>query len=152
MKLSAVILSLLYARMATGSPLFPREVASAESAAATSWPAAAFYSSACDSVTPFPIHASCNVTLRRQLERGLHETVQLARHAKQHLLLHGQESPFVRKYFGNWSTATAIGWYDRVASANKTGMLFRCDDPDRNCATQDVEKSFQGFPDGLLTK
>jgi hypothetical protein len=137
MKLSAVILSLLSARMATGSPLSPREVASAESAAATSSPAAAFDSSACDSATPFPIHASCNVTLRRQLERGLYETVQLARHAKQHLLLHGQESPFVKKYFGNGSTAPAIGWYDRVVSADKTGMLFRCDDPDRNCATQD---------------
>jgi hypothetical protein len=139
MKLPAVILSLLYVCRATGSPLFPREVASAQFAAADPCPAAACDSSACDSVKPFPIHASCNITLRRQLERGLDETVQLARHAKQHLLLHGHDSPFVRKYFGNWSTATAIGWYDRVALADKTGMLFRCDDPDRNCATQDGE-------------
>ncbi|KAK0613567.1 putative peptidase family-domain-containing protein [Immersiella caudata] len=79
-----------------------------------------------DSITPFLIHASCNVTLRRQLERGLYETVQLARHAKQHPLLHGQGFPFAKKYFGNWSTATAIGWYDRVASAGRGGTLFRC--------------------------
>jgi hypothetical protein len=43
----------------------------------------------------------------------------------------------VQKYFGDGPTATPIGWYDRVIAADKTGMTFRCDDPDRNCATQD---------------
>ena len=148
MKFLPVILSLLYVCRGTGSPLYPREVISAQSVAAVAAAAAATAvpcglvatsnSLACDS-TLFPIHGSCNITLRRQLERGLDETVQLARYAKRHLLLHGYESPFVGKYFGNSSTANAIGWYDRVVSANKTGMLFRCDDPDRNCATQEGE-------------
>lgn len=88
-------------------------------------------------VTTYPIHNSCNATLRAQLERGLSEAVKLAQHAKEHLLFWGHDSPFVTKYFGNESTATPIGWYERVISADRAGMLFRCDDPDRNCATQD---------------
>lgn len=88
-------------------------------------------------VTTYPIHSSCNATLRAQLERGLGEAVKLAQHAKGHLLFWGHNSPFVTKYFGNESTATPTGWYERVISADRAGMLFRCDDPDRNCATQD---------------
>jgi hypothetical protein len=87
--------------------------------------------------TKYPIHRSCNSTLRAQLEIALDETVQLAQHARDHLLRHGHDSEFVRKYFGNGSTAYPIGWFDRVVGADKTGMLFRCDDPDENCATQD---------------
>lgn len=93
-------------------------------------------------VTTYTIHSSCNATLRAQLERGLGEAVKLAQHAKEHLLFWGHESPFVTKYFGNESTATPIGWYERVVSADKTGVLFRCDDPDRNCATQDSTYPF----------
>ncbi|KFA46811.1 hypothetical protein S40293_05587 [Stachybotrys chartarum IBT 40293] len=84
----------------------------------------------------YPIHQSCNVTLRAQLEEALDETVQLAQHARDHLLRWGSNSEFAVKYFGNHSTA-ALGWYDRIVAADKTGMTFRCDDPDRNCATQD---------------
>lgn len=87
--------------------------------------------------TEYPIHQSCNDTLRGQLEEALGETVQLAKHARDHLLRWGDKSEFARKYFGNSSTL-AIGWYDRVISADKYGMTFRCDDPDRNCATQDA--------------
>ncbi|OLN95825.1 Antigen 1 [Colletotrichum chlorophyti] len=85
----------------------------------------------------FPIHQSCNSTLRNQLEVALAETQQLAAHARDHILRFGNSSEHVRKYFGNASTATPIGWYDRVVNADKTGMTFRCDDPDRNCATQE---------------
>ncbi|KAL0930491.1 Antigen 1 [Colletotrichum truncatum] len=85
----------------------------------------------------FPIHQSCNSTLRAQLEVALAETQQLAGHARDHILRFGNESEHVRKYFGNASTATAVGWYERVVNADKTGMTFRCDDPDRNCATQE---------------
>ncbi|KAJ0160195.1 Major allergen Asp f 2, partial [Colletotrichum tanaceti] len=85
----------------------------------------------------FPIHQSCNVTLRAQLEVALAETQQLAAHARDHILRFGNASEHVRRYFGNASTATPVGWYDRVVNADKTGMTFRCDDPDRNCATQD---------------
>lgn len=84
----------------------------------------------------FPIHQTCNSTLRAQLEVGLAETQQLAAHARDHILRFGNESEHVRRYFGNASTATAVGWYERVVNADKTGMTFRCDDPDRNCATQ----------------
>ncbi|KPM42187.1 hypothetical protein AK830_g4442 [Neonectria ditissima] len=85
----------------------------------------------------YTVHQSCNSTLRRQLADGLDEAVQLAQHAKDHLLRWGGESEFAQKYFGNGSTAGPIGWYDRIVNADKTGVLFRCDDPDRNCATQD---------------
>ncbi|KAB5511678.1 putative peptidase domain-containing protein [Coniochaeta sp. 2T2.1] len=87
-------------------------------------------------VTGYTIHQSCNATLRRQLERALDETVTLAGHAKDHLLRWGNDSPFVRKYFGNGSTAVPIGWFERVVAADKASILFRCDDPDKNCATQ----------------
>lgn len=84
----------------------------------------------------FHIHESCNSSLRAQLQQGLDEAVQLSQHARDHLLRWGHQSKFTQKYFGNGSTAHAIGWYDRIIAADKTGMLFRCDDPDRNCETQ----------------
>ncbi|KAI9151994.1 Major allergen Asp [Paramyrothecium foliicola] len=84
----------------------------------------------------YPIHQSCNDTLRGQLKEALDETVELAKHARDHLLRWGDKSEIARRYFGNSSTL-AIGWYDRVVNADKAGMTFRCDDPDRNCATQD---------------
>ena len=130
MFLPAAALSLLLLHRVAASPLRLPPSTRAESAAAT-------YDWTNGTVISYPIHESCNVTLRRQLERALDETVELVRHAKEHLLLRGHDSPFVTKYFGNSSTATAIGWYERVAAANKIDMLFRCDDPDRNCATQD---------------
>lgn len=92
-------------------------------------------------VTAFPIHESCNATLHRQLEQALGETVTLAQHAKDHLLRWGGESPIVQRYFGNGSTAGPIGWFERVVAADKATILFRCDDPDGNCATQDGEFS-----------
>ncbi|KAJ9142930.1 Major allergen Asp f 2-like protein [Pleurostoma richardsiae] len=86
----------------------------------------------------FPIHHSCNSTLRNQLQQALDELVVLAEHARDHILRWGGESPFVQKYFGkNSSTAEPIGWYDRIIAADKNGMTFRCDDPDLNCATQE---------------
>ena len=97
-------------------------------------------------VTAFPIHESCNSTLRRQLERALDETVELAAHARDHILRFGSDSPFVQKYFGTGnntngtalvSTAAPLGWYSRIVAGDRGNMTFRCDDPDRNCETQD---------------
>lgn len=85
----------------------------------------------------FRIHQSCNATLSGQLSHALEETVVLARHAKEHLLRWGGTSPIVQKYFGNGTTSTPIGWYERIISADRGSMLFRCDDPDENCATQE---------------
>ncbi|KKF95893.1 Antigen 1 [Ceratocystis platani] len=86
--------------------------------------------------SPFPIHESCNSTQQRQIARGLQETITLAEVAKAHLLKHGGDSEIKKKYFGNGTTATPIGWYERIISANRGAMTFRCDDPDENCATQ----------------
>ncbi|KAG7104838.1 Antigen 1 like protein [Verticillium longisporum] len=85
----------------------------------------------------FPIHQSCNITLRTQLEVALAETMTLAAHARDHLL-HNPKSELATKFFGNQSVAGPIGWYSKVVSTDKSEMLFRCDDPDRNCATQDA--------------
>lgn len=99
------------------------------------------YNLSAPAVPRFPIHPSCNVTLRRQIDRALGEMVELAAHARDHILRWGDDSPFVQKYFGNTTaaggTATALGWFARVAEGDRRDMLFRCDDPDRNCATQE---------------
>lgn len=82
----------------------------------------------------FPIHSSCNSTLRSQLQVALDDAVQLAQHARNHLLRFGSKSEMVQKYFGNGTLAEPIGWYDRIVAADKGAMTFRCDDPDGNCA------------------
>lgn len=84
----------------------------------------------------FPIHSSCNSTLRAQLEDAIDDTVQLAQHARNHLLRFGGKSELATKYFGNGSLAEPIGWYDRIVAADKGAMTFRCDDPDQNCASK----------------
>ncbi|TGO68716.1 hypothetical protein BELL_0814g00020 [Botrytis elliptica] len=53
------------------------------------------------------------------------------------VLVHGNKSEIFRKYFGKGPTATPMGWFDKIASSNRAGIVFRCDDPDRNCETQD---------------
>lgn len=88
-------------------------------------------------MSDFTIHESCNATERHELKFALDEAVVLARHAKEHVLIHGHTSPIFSKYFGSGPTAPIIGWMEKVASANRDGIIFRCDDPDRNCATQD---------------
>lgn len=90
----------------------------------------------------FPIHESCNATLSHQLSLALDETVVLARHAKEHILRWGGESPLVQRYFGNGTTAMAVGWYETVVAGDRGAMMFRCDDPDENCATQEGKSWF----------
>lgn len=134
------LLSLLLLSSATASPLSPRDSSPSSvlpSPKDTETPSVAYDWSA-GWKPAYEIHQSCNSTLRVQLEAALDETIQLATHARDHILRFGHKSEFVQKYFGtNGSTAGPVGWYDRVAVADKTGVLFRCDDPDRNCATQD---------------
>lgn len=84
-------------------------------------------------VHEFRIHPSCNVTERRQLQNGLAEAVALAEHAKQHVLRWGNASELYRKYFGNHPSGEVIGNFDKIANGDRSGMLFRCDDPDGNC-------------------
>lgn len=123
----------------TATPIFGRAEASETKSASQSshTSGSSVYDWSEGWVKDYPIHQSCNATLRRQLSNALDETVQLAQHAKDHILRYGHKSEFVQKYFGNASTSQPIGWYDRVVNADKAGMLFRCDDPDKNCATQD---------------
>lgn len=127
---------------AWASPLVGREASSSTVAASASTAAPRQFDWTAGWTKDYPIHKSCNATLRIQLEQGLDEAVKLAEHARDHILRWGNKSEFFQKYFGNSTTATPLGWYSRIASADKTGMLFRCDDPDRNCATQD-RKSIQ---------
>ncbi|KAF2197100.1 zincin [Delitschia confertaspora ATCC 74209] len=85
----------------------------------------------------YGIHKSCNATQALQLRRGLNEMVLLVEQAKSHILQHGNSSALYRKYFGDEASAEPAGWYDRVANANRSEVLFRCDDPDKNCVTQE---------------
>ncbi|KAF7869751.1 hypothetical protein EAF04_004535 [Stromatinia cepivora] len=89
-------------------------------------------------VSQFTIHSSCNATERHEISEGLRQAVEMAEHAKNHILVHGNKSEVFQKYFGKGPTATPIGWFDKIVSGNRAGVVFRCDDPDRNCETQDA--------------
>ncbi|KAF7952842.1 hypothetical protein EAE96_006067 [Botrytis aclada] len=91
-----------------------------------------------DFVSHFTIHPSCNATERHELSEALRQAVEMAEHAKNHILVHGNKSEIFQKYFGKSPTATPMGWFDKIASGNRAGIIFRCDDPDRNCETQDA--------------
>lgn len=101
--------------------------------------------SACDwskgAVSQYEIHQSCNATETALLRQALTETEILAAHARDHIQRFGNSSSYYTKYFGKASTAEPAGWYDRIVNSDKAGVLFRCDDPDQNCATQDGELS-----------
>jgi hypothetical protein len=128
--------------LAVASPLQPRqavESASHSHTVSTSDVSATPHQWSKASIANFPIHESCNTSQKNALEKGMADTIRLAQHAKAHLLRWGRESPKVQMYFGNESTATPIGWYERIIAADRGGMLFRCDDPDQNCATQNGE-------------
>ncbi|KAK4635949.1 Major allergen Asp f 2 [Fulvia fulva] len=80
------------------------------------------------------IHSSCNASQRYQLEQGLNEAVMLAEHGRQHINRWGNNSEIYQKYFGNRPTFEAIGALDIIVNGDRAGALFRCDDPDQNCA------------------
>lgn len=84
-------------------------------------------------VTEFPIHSSCNATEARQLRVGLAEAIELAEHAKEHVLRWGNRSEHYRKYFGNAPSGEVIGNLDKIVNGDKGGVVFRCDNPDGNC-------------------
>ena len=90
-------------------------------------------------VNQYEIHQSCNATETALLRQALTETEILAAHARDHIQRFGNSSSYFTKYFGRASTAEPAGWYDRLVNADKSGVIFRCDDPDQNCATQDGE-------------
>ncbi|GLI77355.1 prenylated Rab acceptor protein 1 [Penicillium ochrochloron] len=94
--------------------------------------------------TEFPIHSSCNATQRRQIELGLAEAVELAAHARDHILRWRNESEIYRKYFGNSPSMEAIGAFEVVVNGDKNDVLFRCDNPDGNCDLEGYAGHWRG--------
>ena len=85
-------------------------------------------------VNEFAIHESCNQTEVNQLRFAFEETELLAAHARDHVLRYGNESAVYRKYFGSFPPHEVIGAFSMVLNGDRAGLLFRCDDPDGNCA------------------
>lgn len=124
-QLILTVLSISYAGAAPTASTPPAESAAAHSHSAEPWDHGA---------TPeFPIHSSCNATETRQLRKALHEAVELADHAKQHVLRWGKASEHYQKYFGDAPTGEVIGWFEKVVRGDRARVLFRCDNPDGNC-------------------
>lgn len=90
-------------------------------------------------VTEYPIHNSCNGSETALLRQGLAEAEMLAQHAKDHIMRFGNGSTHFQRYFGTAASGEPAGWFDKVVNGDKAGVLFRCDDPDQNCATQEGE-------------
>lgn len=82
------------------------------------------------------IHQSCNRTQYAQLMSAWEETKELSEHARDHTSRFGNQSYIYRKYFGDAATAEVIGWFDNIVHQDKTTVLFRCDNPDGNCANE----------------
>lgn len=130
-------LMLFGAAAVSASPLVARQ---ATTAAVTADPAAATPTAwDAGAVHQYPIHASCNASQHRYIRNGLDEAMTISRHARDHILRWGNSSAIYQKYFGSASTGEPIGWFTKVADGDKSGIVFRCDDPDQNCATQDSE-------------
>ena len=62
------------------------------------------------------------------------------------VLVQGNSSEIYQKYFGSAPTAPVIGWLEKLVSSNRAGIVFRCDDPDKNCETQDGMFSLPPLP------
>lgn len=93
--------------------------------------------SSTEAIVDFPIHSSCNGSQKMQLQGGLFDLKRVTRAAADHLLLHGNSSELFVTYFGEaGDPAVPLGIYERILNGDKSKALLRCDDPDRNCATQ----------------
>jgi hypothetical protein len=110
---------------------------SVEDNVSSAYQSPSYYDWSKGAVNEYEIHQSCNTTQTALLRQALIETEILAGHARDHIQRFGNSSSYYTKYFGKASTAEPAGWYDRLVNGDKAGVLFRCDDPDQNCATQD---------------
>ncbi|EAT89727.1 hypothetical protein HBH56_018760 [Parastagonospora nodorum] len=127
-------LVLLGASAAVANPIFPRQAAASSAPVAAVAPASTAWDAG--AVNEYPIHASCNATQKAYIKKGLQETETIARHARDHILRWGNSSAIYKKYFGDAATGEPAGWFAKIADGDKAGVVFRCDDPDQNCATQ----------------
>lgn len=84
----------------------------------------------------FQIHESCNLTQVNQLTQAFADTKILAEHAKQHALRWANSSEIYRRYFGNAPSGEVVGIFENIVSAEKDGVLFRCDNIDGNCKNE----------------
>lgn len=126
--LSTVLLTLLSLAVAIPTPLqllYPRQNDLAALPNTGAWNAGA--------MKEWPIHSSCNASEARQLRAALAETVQLAEHAKEHVLRWSNSSEHYRKYFGDAPSGEVVGNLDRIVNGDRGNVLFRCDNPDGNC-------------------
>ncbi|KAJ9500506.1 Prenylated Rab acceptor protein 1 [Exophiala xenobiotica] len=124
---NALLLALAAVASAAPAPLIARQEAPIDTIS-EAWDAGA--------VTQFPIHSSCNASQAHQIATGLNETIVLAEHAKEHILRWGNESEIYQKYFGDRPPYEAIGAYEIIVNGDKSKVLFRCDNPDGNCALE----------------
>lgn len=97
-------------------------------AAASDW--------AAGKVEEYPVQF-CNSSETTLIKHGLREAEILAAHARDHIHRWGNSSSFSKKYFGLAATAEAAGWFDKIVNTDKTGVIFRCDDPDGLCAANE---------------
>lgn len=81
----------------------------------------------------------CNASETALIRQGLREAEVLAAHARDHIHRWGNASAFYTRYFGAAGTAEPAGWFDKIVHADKTGVVFRCDDPDGLCAANESE-------------
>lgn len=81
----------------------------------------------------------CNNSETAMIRQGLKEAEILAAHARDHIHRWGNSSSYYKKYFGMAATAEPAGWFDKIVNVNKAGIVFRCDDPDGNCANNESE-------------
>lgn len=86
-------------------------------------------------VTEYPVQF-CNASETAMIRQGLKEAEVLAAHARDHVRWRNSSS-FYKKYFGAAGTAEPAGWFDKTVNTDKTGVIFRCDDPDGNCAANE---------------
>ncbi|KAL6710605.1 Prenylated Rab acceptor protein 1 [Coniothyrium glycines] len=87
-------------------------------------------------VHEYSIHASCNATQHAYIKKGLEETKKLCSQARDHILRWGNSSAIYRKYFGDAPTGEPLGWFTKIVDGDKSDVLFRCDNPDGNCANR----------------
>jgi hypothetical protein len=125
-------LMLLGASNIFASPLVARQSPATSTAPAASRTATDYVWNA-GAVDDFTIHRSCNASQTAYLKSGLEEAMILTRQARDHILRWGNESAIYRRYFGRAPTGEPLGWFTKIASGDKAGILFRCDNVDGNC-------------------